>query len=102
MYEMTNDEFIDIVNNVLERHAPLKYKYLRANDAPFIHKELRKAVILRSKFLNRFNRKKRNLRRLRTKSKETYLLTFSEKLNRITILISIHVILQIRRNSGRL
>ena len=25
MYEMTNDEFTDIVNNVLERHAPLKY-----------------------------------------------------------------------------
>ena len=56
MYEMTNDEFINIVNNVLERHAPLRYKYFRANDAPFMSKERRKVVILRPKLLNRFNR----------------------------------------------
>ena len=67
---MSNDEFIDIVRNVLELHAP--YKYLHANDAPFMNKELRNAVMLRSKFIYRFNREKtRNLRRLQTKSKET-------------------------------
>ena len=88
MYEMTNDEFIDIVNNVLERHAPWKYNYLRANEAPFMNKELRKAVMLCSKFLNNLTEKKRNLRRLCTKSNETYVLTFSEKLNQITIVIS--------------
>ena len=58
MYEMSNDEFLDITINVLERHAPLKYKYVRANDGPFMNKELRKAVMLRSKLRNRFNRVK--------------------------------------------
>ena len=55
---MSNDEFSDIATNVFERHAPLKYKYVRANGGPFMNKELRKAVMLRSKFRNKFNRNK--------------------------------------------
>ena len=58
MYEMSNDELSDIAINVLERHAPLKYKYVRANEGPFMNKELRKAVMLRSKLRNWFNMNK--------------------------------------------
>ena len=41
---------------VLNRHAPLKIKYLRANDGPFMTKVLRKAIMLRSKMRNRLNK----------------------------------------------
>ena len=58
IYEMSNDEFSDIATNIFERHVPLKYKYIRANEGPFMNKELRKAVMLRSKFRNIFNRSK--------------------------------------------
>ena len=34
---------------VLNKHAPVKTKYLRANHSPFVTKELSKAIMLRSK-----------------------------------------------------
>ena len=42
IHEMPNDEFVYIFMDILERHAPLKYKYVRANEAPFMTKEIRK------------------------------------------------------------
>ena len=53
---MSNDNFIEIVDNILLRHLPLKYRYVRANDCPFMNKELRKTVMLRSKLRNRFKK----------------------------------------------
>ena len=35
-------------------HAPLRKKILRGNDAPFMHKELRKAIYTRSWLRNRY------------------------------------------------
>ena len=43
---------------VIERHAPLKQKNIRANQAPFMNKELQKAIMLRSKLRNRLNKLK--------------------------------------------
>ena len=37
---------------VLNKHAPIKTKYLRANHSPFVTKELSKAILLRSKLRN--------------------------------------------------
>ena len=39
-------------------HAPLKQKYLRANQGPFMTKELQKAIMRRSKLRNRLNKVK--------------------------------------------
>ena len=30
-YKMSNDEFVDIFMDILDKHAPLKQKYVRAN-----------------------------------------------------------------------
>ena len=49
-YELITDLFSKIVN----KHAPLKKKFLRGNQAPFINKELRKAIYDRSRLRNRF------------------------------------------------
>ena len=42
-------------DKVLNEHAPLKKKYVRANDAPFMTKALRKAVMLRTRLRNKYN-----------------------------------------------
>ena len=55
---ISNDEFVNTFTNIFEKHAPLKFKSVRANEGPFMNKELRKAIMLRSKFRNKFNRLK--------------------------------------------
>ena len=39
---------------ILDKFAPLKKKYIRANHSQFVTKELSKAVMLRSKLKNQF------------------------------------------------
>ena len=51
-YNFITDKFVNIVN----RHAPLKKKTLRNNQAPFLTKELRKEIYTRSKINNKCNR----------------------------------------------
>ena len=43
---------------LLNKNAPIKFRYLRANDKPFMTKQLRKAILLRSKLRNRLNKYK--------------------------------------------
>ena len=49
---MSNDEFINTFLTVFDKHAPLKKKYMRANEGPFVTKEIRKAIMFRSKLAN--------------------------------------------------
>ena len=56
-YEYLSYQFADVVN----KHAPLKTKVLRGNNAPFINKQLRKEVYGRSLLRNKFNRKPKKL-----------------------------------------
>ena len=56
-YDFNNidyDHFIKTFLTVLDNHAPIKKKYLRANYATFVAKQLRKKRIKRSKILNDF------------------------------------------------
>ena len=40
----------------MNKHAPIKQNYLGANDAPFMTKALRKAIMLRTQVRNRLNK----------------------------------------------
>ena len=42
-------------DRVLDKHAPVKKKYVRANDKPFMTRALRKATMLRSRLRNKYN-----------------------------------------------
>ena len=53
---MENDIFL----RTFHKYAPMKKKYLRANHATFMTKEVRKAIRIRSKFLKDKNVKSRN------------------------------------------
>ena len=48
------NEFETLFLYILNRHAPLKKRYIRANNAPFINKELCKAIMVRSTLRNKF------------------------------------------------
>ncbi len=52
------NNFQNILSNVLEKHAPLKKKYLRANNSPFITKHLRKMIMNRSRCKNAYFKSK--------------------------------------------
>ena len=54
--KISNDEFVKIFMETFDKHPPLKYKYVRANESPFMTKELRKAVMPRSRLRNKLNR----------------------------------------------
>ena len=54
-YDLNNieyDTFQEIIVSLLNVCAPLKNKYLRANHASFVTKELRKAIMLRTRLRN--------------------------------------------------
>ena len=50
------DKFKFIVNNLLESHAPMKEKYIRRNQAPFMDKSVRKAIMVRTQLLDKFRK----------------------------------------------
>ena len=47
--------------NLLDEHVPIKCKYLRVNDGPFMNKDLHKAVMCRFRLKNKFNKDKSDL-----------------------------------------
>ena len=48
------NDFIEILN----KHVPIKQKYLRANQGRFMTKDLQKAIMKRSRLKNKFLRDK--------------------------------------------
>ena len=46
--------FYSTIKKILNRQAPLKKKYLRMNDGPYMTKELRKAIMTRARFTKHF------------------------------------------------
>ena len=85
------DKFKYLVFKVLEAHAPVKEKYIRYNQGPFMTNDLRKAIMNRSRLLNKFKKdnsaqnkwaykKQRNLCvKLLKKAKRTFYNTLDAK-----------------------
>ena len=58
-YELENityDEFKETFVGILNKHAPMKEKLIRGNNAPFMNKTLSKAFMLRARLKNRYNK----------------------------------------------
>ena len=85
METMDYDEFKNVFMQTLNKHAPMKEKVVRGNNAPFMNKTLSKAFMNRAKLKNNFNKnpteenkqlykKQRNfcVRLLRKEKKEYY------------------------------
>ena len=72
--------FKETVFNIFNKYAPIKRKYVRANEAPFMTKELHKAIMKRSRLRNNFlkDRTENNQKNLKHQR------NFCEKLLRTT------------------
>ena len=57
-FDFTNetalDSFLDICREALNKTAPLKQKYVKANNSPFMNKTILKAIMKRTRLRNRF------------------------------------------------
>ena len=53
-------EFTEIFLSILNKHAPRKQKFIRANNSNFVTKSLRKAIMKRSKLRNKYLRERTN------------------------------------------
>ena len=63
--DLNNIELAEFRNeflSVLKKHAPIKYKYIRANNSSYMTKSLRKEIMLHSRLRNKF---------LKTKTEES-------------------------------
>ena len=66
------DDFENLFLYTLNEHAPMKKKYIRANNVPFMNKELRKAIMTRSRLRNRYLKLKTNRPREVYKKQRNY------------------------------
>ena len=53
---LSNDDFHSLLMKLVDHHAPIKTKYLRGNDQPFMNKELRKEHMKRTMLENKLRK----------------------------------------------
>ena len=70
--EMTYDSFKETFMNSLNKQAPMKEKFIRGNQAPFMNKTLSKAFMQRAKLKNRYNKNPTELNHLHFKKQRNY------------------------------
>ena len=52
-HDISCEEFETLFMTTLNNHAPMKIKYIRANNSPFMNNELSKAIMVRSRLRNK-------------------------------------------------
>ena len=79
------DAFTDVFRKIVDKHAPMKTKKVRGTQAPFVTKELRKAIMTRSRLKNKYNKWKSRefFLAFRQSKKECKRLTILSKSNHI-------------------
>ena len=100
LFNMSNDDFNILLMKIFDKHAPLKKKYVRANEGPFITKELRKEIMKRTKLFNIYSRDKSFISRKHVGDKETSVQDFVKETKGITTVIPIHLVLLVIKSSG--
>ena len=70
---------IDIFIKIVERHAPLKKRFVKGNQAPFMNKKLRKAIYTRSRLRNNFCKNPPKKMKRSTKYKEINMCLLKKK-----------------------
>ena len=74
-YQHLTENFISVV----EKHAPLKKKIIRGNQAPFVNRELRKAIYTRSRQRNKYCKNPTSENELRHKQQRNKCVSLRKK-----------------------
>ena len=56
--ELAFEKFKMLYSEIVEKHAPIKHKVLKGNQAPFMTRDLSKQIMVRSRLRNKFNKHK--------------------------------------------
>ena len=81
MTEITYDSFKKYFMSTL-KHAPIKEKLVRGNNAPFMNKTLSKAFMLRAKLKNKYKQKPTELNHLSYKKQRNYCVNLLNKVKK--------------------
>ena len=73
------DELIDLTRNIVQKHAPLKKRYVRGNQSPFVNKKLSKAIMIRSKLRKKFLKTKSVEEQINYKKQRNYCVSLLRK-----------------------
>ena len=73
------DTFKLIFMELLNEHAKIKKKYVRANNAPFMNRQLSKAIMNRSRLKNRFHKNPSKENELKFKKQKNYCVNLLRK-----------------------
>ena len=76
------DKYNFIVNSLLESHAPMKEKYIRRNQAPFMNKSVRTAIMVWTQRLNKFRKENSFINELAYKRQRNFCTKLIKKTKR--------------------
>ena len=81
--DLVFDRFKTALDEAIQRHAPIKKRYVRANQAPFINKKINKEIMKRSRLRNKLLNTKSDIdRKAYNKQRNLYVsLISSERKN---------------------
>ena len=77
-YETFESTFKDILN----KHAPIKTKKVRANNSPYMNKTLSKAIMNRSRLKNKFHKNPNYFNKLRYKQQRNYCVNLTRRVKK--------------------
>ena len=76
---MEYQHFLNIFIEILNKHVPMKQKYLRANQGRFMTKDLHKAIMKRSRLRNQFLSDRTDISREEYKKQRNLCVSFLNK-----------------------
>ena len=80
--DIESQHFLIIFLDILNKHVPIKKKYIRANQSSFMTRELGKAIMRRSKLRSRLLKDKSEVSRKTYTIQRNYWLNLFKKFNR--------------------
>ena len=81
-HDRSCEEFETLFMMTLNNHAPMKIKYIRANNSPFMNNELSKAIMVRSRLRNKYLKLKTIESRDAYKRKRNYCVSLLRKIKK--------------------
>ena len=76
------DRFENTFKENLDKHAPIKTKIMRANNAPFMNKKLSKAIMNRSRLKNKFHKNPNSVNETKYKQQRNYCVNLTRKVKK--------------------
>ena len=79
------EKFLNVFKKVLDIHAPIKRRYITANQRPFMNKTLQKAKITRSRLRNKFLKNKTQSNEIAYKKQRNYCVSLFRKEKKVSL-----------------